>query len=227
MASVNKSKTDSALFGLGVERGKFDLQLTNVEEIFIESAKMFITLAKKRLKQKNKIDTGNLDDLVITNISNDNSKFGIQIGYEDGNPAINYYDFQNKGVKGVKSNRPNSEYKFQSLNVSNKMIQAIMKWYLRHKNYVKNEDQRKNLSSLQRKRRSISQAAKSQFFVIKPLAIATAINIKKKGIARTGFIDDNIDLVYNEAFAQKVGAALGKDFIISITQEFNGNNNNK
>jgi hypothetical protein len=148
-------------------------------------------------------------------------------GYDYGNPAIDYYDFQNKGVKGFKSNRPNSIYKFKSLNVSNAMIQALMKWYLRHKNYIRNEDQRKNLSALQRKKKSIADAAKSTFFVIKPLAIATAVNIKKKGIPRTGFIDDNIDLVFNETFANKIGVALGKDFIISITQQFNGNNSRK
>lgn len=225
MADINKAQameTDSMYFGLGVARVATDIQLTNVENIMVNAANQFIKLAQRRLRQKNKIDTGNLEDLVITNIIHENSRFTIQIGYDAGNPAAEYYDFQNKGVKGIKSNRPNSPYRYRSLNVSNNMIQALMKWYLRHKNYVRNEDQRKNLTALQRKSRSISAAADSSKNLRK-LATATAINIKKKGMPRTGFIDDNIDIVFNEAFAEKIGIALGQDFMINITQKFNGN----
>jgi len=174
-----------------------------------------------------KEDTGHMSEIEISQISQ--TKYGsytLTIGYQKSNPASEYYDFQNKGVKGIKSNQPNSPYKYRTLSVSKKMVEALMKWYLRHKSYIKLEDQKTKLSRVQKKSLSVGRMA-NETKNLRKLAEATAKKIKKRGMPRVGFFDDNLDKVFNEAFRQKLAIAIGEDIIINIRQNFNGNNNTK
>lgn len=214
-------------FSFGGSSKDGNIALNNVEEIMVKYAVAFIEKAKATITKKGKIDTGHLSDIKVGTVVQEGTKYSLTIGYDKSNPASEYYDFQNKGVKGIKSNQPNSPYKFRTLSVSPKFVSAIMAWYLRHPNYIKNEDQRKNLSSLQRKRKSIAKVV-NKTAKIKSLAEATAKNIKKKGLKKVGFFDDNMK-VFGAEFQQQMAHALGVDVAISIKQQFkgNGNNNNK
>lgn len=202
---------------------KFDA----IELVMSKAALEFIELAKKRLKQKKKIDTGNLSDIVLSDLTNKGDRYEITIGYYKSNPASKYYSYNDLGVKGIGgfkgklppgfTNPSNSPYSFKSLKLSSAFIDSITRWYLRHKSFIKNEDQRKNLSGLQRKRKTIKSVSKNKED-IRGLAIATARNIKRKGISRTGFFEDNIDNVFNKDFQLKLAQALGKDIILNIKQ---------
>jgi len=214
-------------FDLGGSQRQGDIALNNVEAIMVQYAAEFIKKAKATINKKGKIDTGNLSDIVVGNIVQQGTKYSLTIGYDKSNPASEYYDFQNKGVKGIKINQPNSKYKFRTLSVSPKFVSAIMAWYLRHPNYIRNEDQRKGLTGLQAKRKSISKVV-NRTAKIKSLAEATAKSIKKKGLKRIGFFDDNMN-VFGAEFQKELATALGTDVALSIRQQFkgNGNNNNK
>jgi hypothetical protein len=143
---------------------------------------------------------------------------GITIGYDEKNPASEYGKYQNKGVKGVKSSRnADSPYSFKDLNVSPKFIEAIMEWYLRHKNYIKTDDQRKGLKGLQTKRKKIAKIVDEKKN-LRFLAQKTAENIKRRGLNRVGFFDDNIPKVFNEEFRVKLAKALGKDIKLNIIE---------
>ena len=48
------------------------------------------------------------------------------------------------------------------------------------------------------------------------LAQKTAENIKRRGLNRVGFFDDNIPKVFNEEFRVKLAKALGKDIKLNI-----------
>ena len=202
----------------GIERQP-ELQLNAVEKVMKEAAERFIVLAKRRINAKKKVDRGNLGDISISSIQKTKNKYSLTIGYDKSNPASEYYDFQNKGVKGIKSNQPNSPYKFRTLSVSKNMVEAILQWYLRHKNYIRNEDQRKGLSPLQIKRKTISNVADPKI-KLSQLATNTAKNIKKKGIGRVGFFDDNLDKAFGQEFQAKLAQALGQDIALTITQTF-------
>jgi hypothetical protein len=191
-----------------------------------EAANKFLKLAVARINAKKKVDTGKLSDIVVTPVEYKNNKYSITIGYEKNNPASEYYDFQNKGVKGLKSKQPNSPYKYKTLSVSSKMVDAILRWYLRHRNYIRNEDQRKNLTPLQRKRKTLAQASNPQK-KLKQVAYNTAKAIKKRGMPRIGFFDDNIPKAFGEEFQKKLATALGQDFALTIKNTFNGNNRTK
>jgi hypothetical protein len=203
------------------------LDLTEVEAVMLEAATRFRVLALRRLKNKGKVDTGHMSEIEISQISQ--TKYGsysITIGYEKSNPASEYYDFQNKGVKGIKSGMPNSPYKYRTLSVSKNMVNALMQWYLRHKSYIKNEDQRTKLSRVQKKSLKVGKVA-DQAKNLRKIAEATAKKIKKRGMPRIGFFDDNLDKVFNEDFRKKLAIAIGEDIVINIRQYFDGNNGSK
>lgn len=220
MASIleaQKALGESFDFGGDTKQGAF--KLNAVEKVMYDAATKFIGLAQQRINAKKKVDRGNLSDISVSTIQKTGNKYSLTIGYDKSNPASEYYDFQNKGVKGIKSGQPNSLYKFRTLSVSKNMVEAILQWYLRHKNYIRNEDQRKGLSPLQIKRKTIANVADPKI-KLRQLATNTAKNIKKKGIGRVGFFDDNLDKAFGQEFQAKLAQALGQDIALTITQTF-------
>jgi hypothetical protein len=220
MASIEQAqKALGESFDFGGDTKQGALKLNAVEKVMYDAATKFIGLAQQRINAKKKVDRGNLSDISISTIQKTGNKYSLTIGYDKTNPASEYYDFQNKGVKGIKSGQPNSPYKFRTLSVSKNMVEAILQWYLRHKNYIRNEDQRKGLSPLQIKRKTIANVADPKI-KLRQLATNTAKNIKKKGIGRVGFFDDNLDKAFGQEFQAKLAQALGQDIALTITQTF-------
>lgn len=220
MASILEAqKALGENFDVGGIGRQGQLQLNAVEKVMKEAAEKFIGLAKQRINAKKKVDLGNLSDIGFSFTEKSGNKYSLTIGYDKSNPASEYYDFQNKGVKGIKSNQPNSPYKFRTLSVSKNMVEAILQWYLRHKNYIRREDQRKGLTPLQIKRKTISNVADPKI-KLRQLATNTAKNIKKKGIGRVGFFEDNLDKAFGQDFKAKLSQALGQDIALTITQTF-------
>jgi hypothetical protein len=213
-------------FDLGGTDKQQDVKLPGIEGVIYEAADNFLNLAKQRIIQRKKVDKGNLADLEVFPLREKNNKLVITIGYPDSNPASKYFDFQNKGVRGIESKSPNSKYSFRTLTVSPNMVKAIMAWYLRHKNYIKSEDQRKGLSQLQVKRKNIAKVADPQK-KLRDIAKQTAENIKKRGLPRIGFFDDNIEKAFGDEFKQKLGKALGQSVALTIKYTFNNGNNNR
>ncbi len=228
MPSISQAQQEllNSDFNFGGQQRGGEVKLGKVEQVMFDAADKFLKLAIARINAKKKVDTGNLSDIVVTPIERKGGKYSITIGYEKGNPASEYYDFQNKGVQGIKSKQPNSPYKYRTLSVSRKMVDAILRWYLRHKNYIRNEDQRKNLTPLQQKRKTLAQAVDPQK-KLRQIAVNTAKAIKKRGMARIGFFDDNIPEAFGEDFQKKLATALGQDVALTIKNTFNGNNSTK
>jgi hypothetical protein len=220
MASIEQAqKALGESFDFGGDTKQGALKLDAVERVMFDAASKFIGLAQQRINAKKKVDRGNLSDISVSTIQKTGNKYSLTIGYDKTNPASEYYDFQNKGVKGIKSGQPNSPYKFRTLSVSKNMVEAILQWYLRHKNYIRNEDQRKGLSPLQIKRKTIYNVADPKI-KLRQLATNTAKNIKKRGIGRVGFFDDNLDKAFGQEFQAKLAQALGQDIALTITQTF-------
>lgn len=224
ISQMQASETDVDYQGIGIGKSGA-LNLAEVEAVMYQAADKFLKLALARINQLGKVDTGKLSDIIVTKIDKSGGQYSLTIGYEKSNPASQYYNFQNKGVQGIKSRQPNSPYKFRTLSVSSSMVNALMQWYMRHRNYIRNEDQKKGLTGLQRKRKSLGKAASDQQ-KLKQVATNTAKNIKKRGLKRIGFFDDNIDKAFGTDFQKKLAQALGKDVAINIKQSFNGNTSN-
>lgn len=228
MQSISQAQASlGSNFDIGGIARQAPPELNNVEQIMLEYSDKFIALALQRIRQRKKVDTGNLENIIRTAIVQQGNKYSLTIGYDKSNPASEYYDFQNKGVKGIKSKQPSSSpYSYKTLSVSSKMVSALMKWYLRHKSYIKTEDQKVDLTKVQKKKKSIGELANSTQN-LRRLATNTAKQIKKRGQKRVGFFDDNIDKAFGKDFQEKLAKALGQDIALNIRQNFGNGNNSK
>lgn len=228
MPSISQAQASlGSNFNIGGQSKSGIIELNNVEEVMLEAANEFMKLAINRINQRKKVDRGNLSDMEVSAIKQEGTKYSLTIGYNKNNPASEYYDFQNKGVKGIKSKQPSSSpYSYKTLSVSSKMVTALMQWYMRHKNYIRNEDQRKSLSPLQQKRKTLGNIANQQT-KLRQIATNTAKAIKKRGMPRIGFFDDNLDKAFGKDFQEKLAKALGQDIVLNIRQNFGNGNNSK
>lgn len=222
MQSISKAQASLGKnFDVGGTAKTGAIELNSVEAVMLEGANQFMRLAIARINQRKKVDRGNLSDIEVTAIKQEGTKYSLTIGYNRNNPASEYYDFQNKGVRGIKSRKPiSSPYSYRTLSVSSKMVNALMQWYMRHKNYIRNEDQRKNLTPLQQKRKTLGNIVNQQA-KLKQIATNTAKAIKKRGMPRIGFFDDNLDKAFGKDFQAKLAKALGQDIVLNIKQTFN------
>jgi len=191
-------------------------ELPFVEQTIINYAAKFIIQVQKNLIKANKTDTGRLEtDIQEGSLIKEGGSYSIDVGYPASSEAANYYKFVNKGVKGFISKQPNSEYRFRSAFPSMKgpMVAAIQKWVQRNGLAQRREDQKYNLSGLQKKRKSVSELNTGR-----TTAYLIARKIKQRGLPKTGFFDNAIDEVFNEQFYAKMAKAVGGDVRVYIKQ---------
>jgi len=198
---------------------KSDLtQLPVLEQLLIQSAANFILKVKENIEVLGISDTGALsDDISSGDLVKQGNTYSIEMGYPSGSKAAKYYDYVNKGVTGVQSGSPTSPYRFKTLGVGKKMALNILKWVRR--NNVKGDVA---LTKGQSKRQSLSKMV-SEASRKKSLAYAIAVNIKKRGLRKTGFFDQAKDLYFGNDFATAISKIIGQDVRILIRQ--NGNSN--
>ncbi len=104
-------------------------QLPILEQYIILSASNFILKVKENIEVLGISDTGALsDDISSGELVKESNGYSIEVGYPSGSKAAKYYDFVNKGVKGVKSGTPNSPYAFKNIGVGRAMLQNIKSW---------------------------------------------------------------------------------------------------
>ncbi len=223
---------DGLLNKLGNDRTDYaDLnELPSTKQIIILSAASFIEKVKENLQKMGKVSSGNLEDGITSgDLIEDKGGYEIDLGYQESDSAAKYYDFVNKGVKGYSSGNPASPYSFKSLKVSKNMVKSILLWYRKRGNAARREDQKKKLSSTQRKNKSLKKqvdAAKS----LQSLAYATAVSIKKKGIKKTGFFDNAVQFSFGKGFIDAVSKTVGQDikvYLRQINKQINETNNRK
>lgn len=191
-------------------------ELPFVEKVILSYAAKFIIQVQKNLISADKTDTGRLErDIEQGDLIKTDGSYLIDIGYPKSSEAAKYYDFVNKGVKGFNSGTPNSPYTFKSAypSMNGPMVTAIQKWVKRNAKFARREDQKYNLTSLQRKRKSVSELNTGR-----TTAYLIARKIKQRGLPKTGFFDDAIDQVFNEQFYNKMAKALGGDVRLYIKQ---------
>jgi hypothetical protein len=191
-------------------------KLPFIEKMLVAYAARFIFATQNNLKKANKVDTGTLEkDLSQGDIVRQGSTYSIDIGYPVDSAGAKYYDYVNKGVQGFISKQPNSPYKYQSAfpKMNGLMVNAIQKWVKRNALSQRREDQRFNLSGLQRKRKSVSELNTGR-----TTAYLIARKIKQRGLPKTGFFDNAVDEVFNQQFYDKMGKAIGADLVVYIKQ---------
>ena len=190
--------------------------LDSVGKLLDNAVKLFLNRAIAKINQKKRIDSGHMQDIVLIRREFSNGAYRYDVGYDESNPASKYWAYQDKGVKGVTSGQPaNSPYAYKSLTVGGEFLEKLIAWYGRHKNYIKNEDQKKNLRTIQKKRATLGSIAENK---IKGIAYATGLKIKREGLPAIGFAKAGYDAAFNEQFFKNVAKALGTDIKINIIE---------
>lgn len=182
-----------------------------LKKMILLASEAFVDKAIEELERQGKVNTGGLaDDISSTDVLESKNGYEVELGYDEGSPSAKYYDYVNKGVRGIKSGG-NSPYKFKTLNPSKKMVSAIELWMNQRGMQGRNEDMRYGLNANQKKNKSLSQLAKK-----KSLAYVIARSIKKKGIAYSGFFDKAVEAQFGKDFNDAVGKAVAADLRVYI-----------
>lgn len=200
-------------------------KIKGLERLIILSAANFILKVQENLNKAGKVDTGTLaNDITQGELIQTGSKYEIEIGYPAGSKSAKYYDFVNKGVRGVVSGEPSdSPYSYKNDKPGSAMTSALMGWYKRHASAARREDApKKSLSAVQRKSKRLSKMVDGNKR-LRSLAYATAINIKRRGLKKTGFFDKAVDSSFGSQFYSAVAKITGKEIAINIRQY--GDNN--
>lgn len=190
-------------------------ELPTIEKLLIASAAQFIQDVQDNLDRFGKVSSGTLSkDIQSGELINKRGSYSISIGYPEGSKGGDYYDYLNKGVKGLDSGEPsNSPYFFKKYSAAPVMVDAIYGWLVRNNISARNEDQRKGQSPLQAKRQSLQQLDPRR-----GLAYVIAKNIKKRGLPYTGYFDKAITSVYGTKFVELVAQAMGVDVQVQILE---------
>lgn len=229
-----KAIADGFLAKLGQQKSSYEkLELNVIETILYKYGKKFVLEANKNIKKSNIIAGGsiaNISSFVIKKFATD---YTLSLGYTKDEPASKYYDFINKGVKGVggknvkaKNVSSSSPYAYKTPYPNKKMATSILKWYRLGKAKTFGETRTNTLNKSQNKSRKLKEIV-NKADSLKALAYATASAIKRDGLKTTSYFDNARDTTFGKDFLNIMTKALGEDVKISITQSFYGDNNTK
>jgi hypothetical protein len=197
--SISDRQRNVKLEDIGSDKGSFEpVKLDAVEQTLVEMAILFKTTAEDRLSVQNAIDTGKLaDSIQFTQVKYLGGVYSVDIN------VLDYYDFVNKGVKGLNGGG-SSPYQYKNLGVSKAMLFAIRKWLIRHGLKSNSKAARKNPLGTEKKTRAFDNTSNS-------MAYAIAKSIKKKGLKPTGFWDSA-----EQATEKEMEKSLGNAFAVDI-----------
>jgi hypothetical protein len=190
-----------------------------VEELLARYAKEFVDAVRANLDRSGKVSTGGLTDGIDSGeIEKYRGTYTLEIGYDKNDPAAKYWDYVNKGVRGIDSGKPEgSPYYFKKLTAPPVMVNAIKSWARQNGiTPTANESQKTNLSALQQKRARIAQIQDP----LDSFAYFTARKIKREGLPYTGYFDKPVAEYFGDNFAQAVAKAAAFDIRVAV-RKFN------
>ena len=191
-----------------------------LEKILLQYGFEFTEQAKKNLTKANAISSGGLMDLSLPQVYQEPNGYSLQVGYPIGSKQDKYYDFVNKGVKGVggknaKPKRNSGDYSFKTPFANKKMALAILLWL---RKAGQQTIKYKAVSRLEKKNKKLSKMLNDADSK-KQLAYAISTGIKRDGLRATYYIDNAIKSVFNKQFISSLSVALQGDIVIQIRKE--------
>ncbi len=191
-----------------------------LEKILYDSGLEFNDTIRRNLEKSGSIASGGLADVSAPQVYQEGTNYVLGVGYPLGSKQMKYYDFINKGVKGVggvkaKPNKNSGKYSFKSPNPSYFMANAIARWLRDAKRKVSAD--RLDLSKVQKKRRKLSKMV-DEATSRRKLSFAIASKVKRDGIRATYYFDRAVNKVFNQGFREAIETAIGADILIQIRQ---------
>lgn len=220
----NELLSDRFLDTLGGETVDFSsaAELPVTSRLLVLAAASFVQRVQENLDRMGKVSTGTLStDIIKGEVSQGGGSVSIEVGYPASSAGAKYYEFVNKGVKGLDSGQPaDSPYSFKKYSAPPVMVSAILGWLRQNNITAREETQRVNLSPLQSKRKDLRELAKGD--PQRSLAYAIAKAIKRRGLPYTGYFDEAQSFAFGEKFLRDLSRAVGADVRLAIRQANRG-----
>jgi hypothetical protein len=199
--SIAKAQADalSELGSFGEDRPG-PVPLTVLQKILVQYGSDFAIELAESMKQKEVFGSGKLADSIIPEVNEEGNTLTITM--------LNYYDYPNKGVKGVLSvkNARNSPYQYKNFGMS-KDGRASIKEYIQS-GRAKIRSVRNDAAlgiGLERKGVSALESDVNTMIYL----------IKAYGIKTTNYFDDAFNKVFKD-FAVTAAEAVDRDIVITI-----------
>jgi hypothetical protein len=174
--------------------------LTVLQKILVQYGSDFAIELAESMKQKEVFGSGKLADSIIPEVNEEGNTLTIRM--------LNYYDFPNKGVKGVKSsaNAPTSPYQYKTFGMNRDGRKSISDYVLSGRAKIRNVRNDKAVGiGLERKGVSALDSKINTLIYL----------IKAYGIKTTNYFDDAFNKVFKD-FAVTAADAVGRDIVITI-----------
>lgn len=197
---------DGFLGTIGTARpGEFvaDASLTAL----IKLAGDLIINAQNNLRESNQVSSGALSDSFKV-INPKGTPNAITLDIE----ALHYFDFQNKGVRGIRGGASQNNYSFKNDTPSKDMVKAITEWMKRSGMSTSIVPKEHGIKGHEAKQKAISEIN---------TAYGIARNIKIKGIKGSGYLDKAIKIAQTYA-SEVLGKALAIDIIQTLPKTLSG-----
>jgi hypothetical protein len=191
-----------------------------VEQILLKYGFEFTKAARTNIYKSNSISSGALLDMSLPQVYQETNGYSLQVGYPIGSKQDKYYDYINKGVKGVggKNARPkrnSGDYSFKTPFANKKMALAILLWLRKaSRQTIKYAP----ISKLEKKRKKLGKML-TDADNKKRLAYSISRGIKRDGLRATYYIDNAIKETFNQEFISSLSVALQGDIVIQIRKE--------
>jgi len=205
--SIGKSQIDALIKN---KLGKTDYSIEDTANIdlnnptlalFFEYTEIFQKEIREQIKNKNITSSGQLADNIDV-VANENGT-GIYIN------MIDYYDFVNKGVRGVDSskNAPSSPYKYKTYGMPQTARKGLKEYINSGKASIRVVNTKKTTIAAEQKRESLIDTKVNQL----------VYNIKKYGIKTTGYLDNAMNNVLPK-LSEDILNLIGRAIVIQIGQ---------
>lgn len=205
MPSIAKAQAAVKLDDIGENRNLYTtVKLSVLEKIFVQYGAEFALKVREYLEQKNNIGSGSLADSTDPEVTVAGSVATLIIRLND------YYDFVNKGVKGVKSskNAPGSPYSFKNYGVPDTMKDSLRKYI--------NSGKAKVRTVRKDKAYGIGGERKGKRFTEEETQVNTlGYLIKRFGIKKSGYFDKAFKEVF-AGYEEVIAEAIGADIVLSF-----------
>jgi hypothetical protein len=199
--SISKAQADAlAELGSFGEDRPGPVPLTVLQKILVQYGSDFAIELAESMKQKEVFGSGKLADSIIPEVNEEGNTLTIRM--------LNYYDFPNKGVKGVKSsaNAPTSPYQYKTFGMNRDGRKSISDYVLSGRAKIRNVRKDKAVGiGLERKGVSALDSKINTLIYL----------IKAYGIKTTNYFDDAFNKVFKD-FAVTAAEAVGRDIVITI-----------